>query len=108
MRVTAGLTRKMLPALVGDDDGLRSIVDDGLEQRLLPQALGLGLPLSRQVVDDAGEVALAIDLVLADREMHGKGRAVLALAHDLAADADDLSLAGLAVLPDDSRRAGLR
>ena len=51
-----------------------------------------------EVVDHADEDGAALLLRLADREIHGKGRAVLALAHHLAADADDLALAGVQVV----------
>ncbi len=49
-------------------------------------------------MDDPGEVTLAVNLILADRKVHGKGRAILAPAGHLAADADDPALAGVAVL----------
>ena len=63
-----------------------------LRLQLLQPGLGQ-LPLG-QVADEAGEVALPRRAHLADRELHGKGRAVLALAHDDAPDADDPPLAG--------------
>ena len=47
-----------------------------------------------QVVKDAREAAFAVvGLHLPDRQMHGKGRAVLAAGGDFAADADDLLFA---------------
>ena len=94
------ITEKDLAALVHDDDGLRGAVDDRLEQHLLSRALGLGPPLRCQVMDDPGKVTLAVDLILADREMHGKGRAVLAQARHLTADTDDLALTGLQIVAD--------
>ena len=51
------------------------------------------LPLG-QVADEAGEETLVAGFHLADRELHRKGRAVLALADHDAADADDAPLAG--------------
>ena len=43
-----------------------------------------------QVMDHAGEVAPALGREFADRQVERKGRAVLAPAAHLAADADDL------------------
>ena len=60
--------------------------------QLLELALGR-LPLG-QVADEAGEEAAVAGPHLADLELHGKGRAVLALAGDDAVDADDALLAG--------------
>ena len=51
------------------------------------------LPLG-QVADEAGEEAPVAGAHLADRQLHREGRAVLALADDHAADADDAPLAG--------------
>ena len=93
-----GIDEEDAVALVGDEDGLWRIIDDRLEQRLLPGARRLGLPLSGQVVDDSGKMTLAVNLVLADREMHREGCAVFAPARDLAADVDDLVLARLTIL----------
>ena len=63
-----------------------------LEQHLFgPLALG-------HVVDQPGEHASAADGNLADGEVHGERRAVLAPADHLAADADDLALAGPQVI----------
>ncbi len=53
-----------------------------------------------KVMDDPGEVTLAVNLILADRKVHGKGRAILAPACHFPADADNLALAGVAVLAD--------
>ncbi len=54
----------------------------------------LGLLALGQVADEAGEEAPIAGAHLADRELHREGRAVLALADDDAADADDAPLAG--------------
>mgnify|MGYP003694471639 CR=1 FL=1 len=62
-------------------------------RQLLFGALAAG-----EVVDHADERGAALLLCLADREIHRKGRAVLALAHHLAADADDLAFAGVMVV----------
>ena len=51
------------------------------------------LPLG-QVADEAGEETPVARFHFADRKLHRKGRAVLALADDHAADADDAALAG--------------
>ena len=59
----------------------------------LPQRL-LDMLAVAEVVDHAGEIAPAIGLELADRQMQRKRRAVLAPATHLAADADDLLDAG--------------
>jgi len=48
-------------------------------------------------VQDAGELALAVELDLADRQADREGRAVLADPEHLAADADDVRDAGLEV-----------
>ena len=63
-----------------------------LRLQLLQARFGL-LPLG-QVADEAGEEAPVARAHLADRKLHRKGRAVLALADDDAADADDAPLAG--------------
>ena len=47
-----------------------------------------------QVVKDPGELPLATDRHLADRQVEGKGRAVLPPPLDLPAAADDLRAAG--------------
>jgi hypothetical protein len=60
--------------------------------------LELGSP--RQVVEDAGEVFLAVDLHLADREMQRELLAVAAHAGHGAADADDPALAGVEMMAD--------
>ena len=52
------------------------------------------LPLG-QVADKAGEKAPVARFHFADRKLHREGRAVLALADDHAADADDAALAGV-------------
>ena len=62
----------------------------GLE--LLELALGR-LPFG-QVADEAGEVAALAGPHLGDFELHGEGRAILALSGDDAVDADDALLAG--------------
>ena len=54
----------------------------------------LGLLPFGQVADEAGEEALIAHVHFADGKLHGKGRAVVALADDDAADADDPPLAG--------------
>ena len=68
----------------------------------------LGLLAFGQVADEAGEEALVARAHLADGELHRKGRAVLALADDDAADADDAALAGRADSGRDSRRGASR
>ena len=55
---------------------------------------GLGQLLVGQVADEAGEVVFVGQSQFADRQVHGEGRAVLALAHHDTADADDAALAG--------------
>ena len=65
---------------------------DQLGLQFLQPCFGL-LPFG-EVADEAGEEALIAHVHLADRKLHGKGRAVLALADDDAADADDAPLAG--------------
>jgi hypothetical protein len=65
---------------------------DQFALQVLQPAFGL-LPFA-EVADEAGEVALVPRPHLADRELHGKGRAVLALADHDAADPDDPSLPG--------------
>ncbi len=47
-----------------------------------------------QVADEPGEQAAAGQIDLADRQIHGEGRAIRPLADDDAADADDPLLAG--------------
>src|SRR5947209_7375918 len=54
----------------------------------------LGLLPFRQIADEAGEETLIARAHLADRELHRERRAILALADDDAADADDTALAG--------------
>ena len=54
----------------------------------------LGLLSFGQVADEAGEEALIAHVHFADGKLHRKRRAVLALADDDAADADDAPLAG--------------
>src|SRR6185436_4795830 len=68
---------------------------DSLQQALLRQHAG---SLLRKVVQDAGEVLLAVGLERADRQVNGKNGSVPAARHDLAADADDLALAGLQMM----------
>ena len=75
---------------------------DELGLQLLQARLGL-LALG-QVADEAGEEAPVARAHLADGQLHGKGRAVLALADDDAADADDPPLAGASGSAGDSRR----
>ncbi len=50
-----------------------------------------------QVVDDAEEYPILAQPALAHRQIHGKGRAVLAQRRDLAANADDARLAGFEI-----------
>src|SRR5262245_40495165 len=54
----------------------------------------LGLLTLREVADESGEVALIARAHLAYGELHGKRRAVLALANDDAPDPDDAPLSG--------------
>ena len=65
---------------------------DELGLQFLQPRLGL-LPLG-QVADETGEETLIAHVHFADGKLHGKRRAVLALADDDAADADDPPLAG--------------
>ena len=51
----------------------------------------------RQVVQHAGELAFTADPHFPDRQLHRKQRAVAAATGHLAADADDLGLAGLEI-----------
>src|SRR5690606_36574776 len=67
------------------------------EERLLAVETGLEGALLRQVVDDAGEVAIAGDRVLADRQMHGEDRAVPPQPVHLASDPDDTAHASCQV-----------
>ena len=60
--------------------------------QIMQLVLGL-LPLG-EVADEAGKETALTRLHLADFELHGKGRAVLALAGDHTVDADDALLAG--------------
>ena len=87
---------------IADDDGQQivEVVGDaagelahglhllGLDQ-LLFGALAVG-----EVMNDADEDGFAVLLGLADRQVHRKGRAVLAPALNFPADADDLAFAG--------------
>ena len=65
---------------------------DQLGLQFLESRLGL-LPFG-QVADEAGEEALIAHVHFADGKLHGKGRAVLALADNDTADADDAPLVG--------------
>ena len=62
----------------------------------------LALPLG-DLADDADEQAPVPQAHLVDRQLQGEGRAVLAEADDLPADADDLGLAGAEVVVRGSR-----
>ena len=55
---------------------------------------GFDLLALRQVAHEAGEETGLARLHLPDRKLHGEGRAVLSLADDDAADADDPPFAG--------------
>ena len=68
----------------------RDVQEFGLQ--FLQPCLGL-LPFG-QIANEAGEEALVARSHFADRELHRKGRAVLALADDHAADANDPPLSG--------------
>ncbi len=65
---------------------------DELRLQLLQARLGL-LALG-QVADEAGEIAALAGAHLANGQLHGERRAVLALADHDAPDADDAPLAG--------------
>ena len=73
-------------------------VDHGIDDRVQPRrafAQGLFSAFALgQVADDADEERSPGLVRLADRKLHREGRSVLAPADDLAADADDLALAG--------------
>ena len=53
-----------------------------------------------EIVDDPDENRSLFLLGFADRQVHGEGRAVLALTQYLAADADDFAFAGPAEIVD--------
>ncbi len=57
----------------------------------------LGLLALRQVVDDPGEEAAAVESHLADREVEGEDRAVLSPAGHLASEPDDAGLSRLQI-----------
>ena len=57
----------------------------------------LGLLALGEIADKAGEKVLRAGPHLADRQLHRKGRAILALPDHDAANADDAALAGLHV-----------
>ena len=79
-------------------DHRRHLAEPGQRRRLAQLILELGAP--RQIVQDAGEVLLAVDLELAHRQVQRELLAVAAQPGDGAADADDPALAGLEVMPD--------
>src|SRR6478672_8503283 len=54
-------------------------------------------PAFGQVTNEAGEELIGADLGFADRQFHGKCRAVLAFAYYNPADADNPSLTGVPV-----------
>ena len=62
------------------------------------EELRLQLLLLRDIPDDADEVALLVKAELRDGEIHREGAAILALAADLTADADDLGLVGIHIV----------
>ncbi len=76
--------------LVRDD---RRHLPEPRQRRLLGQPR-FHLHAIGQVVKDAGELPLSIDRHLADRQVEGKGRAILPPPLDIAAAADDLRAAG--------------
>ena len=73
-------------------DDRRHLAQPG-QRRLLAQLL-LHLHSRAEIVEDAGELPLAVDRDLADRQMQRKRRAVLPPALHLASDADDLGSTG--------------
>ena len=85
----AGDHREKIVEVMGDAPGELA---DGLHLLRLAQLL-LHLDARREVADEAGEDGRSAKLDLADRELHGKDRAILALRLHLAADADDALLA---------------
>src|SRR5690606_2495296 len=96
---------------IGYDDRIREILEDRAEQSLLPVQPILDRPLSGEIVNDTGEIALVSDRVLADRQVHGKEGAVPAQPLHLPADPDDPALPGLQISPNVSvvlARIGLR
>src|SRR5579863_8366476 len=79
-------TRRQLPHRQKAGD----VHELGLQFLLLDDTL---LPFG-EIADEAGKTALSICPQLADRQMHRKGRTVLALPGHHPADADDAPLAG--------------
>ena len=79
-------------------DHRRHLAEPRQRGRLAQPLLELGA--ARQVVKDAGEVLLAVDLELADRQVQREVLAVAPQRGDGAADADDLPLAGAQVMLD--------
>src|SRR5215831_10414343 len=95
--------RQRLVDLVGERRG--HLAERGIARHVRDLRLQLLQPafgelLVGEVADEAGEMVPLGRAQLADREMYGKGRAVLALADDDAADADDAPLAGREVALD--------
>ena len=68
--------------------------------RLMPSRRSASALIGSEIVDDADEDPLAEDVSLADRQIHGKCRTILAPALDFAPDADDPPFAGLLVSGD--------
>ena len=66
---------------------------------------GFGLLALAQIADESGEKAILARFHFADRQLHRKRRAVLALADDDAADPDDPPLSRSSDSVRDSRRA---
>ena len=82
------------PAIgIGDDESVGDAVEDRPEQCFFPCEPALRQALTAQVDHGAGEVAFAPVLEL-DREVDGNARAVLVLAGNLSADADDPAFPG--------------
>ena len=89
----AGDHRQKIVEIMGNAAGKLA---DGFHLLGLPEVL-LHFDARRQVPDEAGEDMCPAKLHLADRELHRKDGAVLALRLHLAADADDVLLAGAQV-----------
>ena len=87
-----------LPIHVNGENGVHGRVEDGAGAGLAVFQFADGGLEVGDVAGDAGEHAPVAQVQLADGEVHGEGRAVLAQADHLAADADDLLLAGRPVV----------
>ncbi len=100
-QIVRGDVRELVQFLVAAEQlGVAVLEFPGIEAELL-----LGLFAIGDVADDPREQPSKAELHFADGQVHGERAAVLAQADDLAADADDLLLAGGQVVQRDSHRA---